>query len=258
MDMLNLVGRKFGTLTVTKWVKRSRNGVQWWECRCICGDFFEVVGFNLKNGKITCCKACRKAKGVTPPLVGIKFGKITVLEILGIAKELGFKGNRRRIVRGQCDCGNYWTGPAESLRRGNTKSCGCIPTGVEPNPNREQPAINSVLGNYKHHAARRGLSWELSDQDFTNLIKGLCYYCGCKPNSVSCHGRNREFGKRRKTISEITRNGIDRRDNSLGYTTSNSVSCCSTCNYSKRGLTHYEFLEKVRLIYLKHFGGPYV
>lgn len=257
MDMLNIVGHKFGSLVVLEWVRRDPYGNQYWKCRCTCGKIVEFVGTSLKNGKVTCCKECRKSKEGYQYLIGQKFGLITVVEILGVAKDFGLSG-RGHIVKGLCACGTSWSGPATSLKKGNTKSCGCIKTGPVPNPDRGQPAINSVLNEYKHHATRRGLSWEIPNQVFRDLIKGSCYYCGCAPTSVSCHGRTRGSGKRRKTISEVTRNGIDRKDNSLGYTPSNSVSCCSTCNYSKRGLTHGEFLEKVRLIYLKHFGEPYV
>lgn len=254
MDRVDLVNKKFGSLVVTEWVKRDPYGNQYWRCQCSCGEIVEFAGASLKGGKVTCCKKCRKTKEGYRYLIGQKFGLITVVEILGVAKDFGLSGGGH-FVKGLCVCGNEWSGAATSLKRGNTKSCGCIPTGPAPNPDREQPAINSVLGNYKHHAARRGLSWELSDQDFKVLIKASCYYCGSNPSSISCHSRNRGSGKRRKTISEVTRNGIDRKDNSLGYTLGNSVSCCAICNYSKRGLTHDEFLEKVRLIYMKHFGN---
>lgn len=252
MDRADLVNKRFGQLSVTEWVKRDRYGNQWWGCLCDCGEVVTVVGCNLKNGKVDCCPKCRKARGYSP--VGERLGKITVLEVLGIAKDFGLSG-RGLMVQGKCECGNLWRGPLTSLRRGNTKSCGCIPTGVVPDPNRERSAINSVLSGYKRHALRRNLSWELSDQEFEDLIKGVCYYCGSSPSSVSCHNRNRDGGKRRRTISEVTRNGIDRKDNLIGYTSDNSVSCCSTCNYSKRGLSSGAFLEHIQRIYLVHFGG---
>lgn len=251
MDKADLVNKRFGQLVVAKWVKRDRYGNQWWSCLCDCGEIVVVVGCSLKSKKVDCCPKCRKARRSTP--VGGKLGKITVLEVLGKAKDLGLSGNGI-VVRGQCECGNLWIGPITALRRGNTKSCGCIPTGVAPDPNRERPAINSVLYGYKRHAVRRGLSWELSDQEFESLIKGCCYYCGSPPSSVSCHHRNREGGKRRRTVSEVTRNGIDRKDNSVGYTFENSVSCCAICNYSKRGLSASDFLEHIQRVYLVHFG----
>ncbi len=212
----------------------------------------EVHGFRLKRGEVDCCRACRPS--FNPPVVGVKYGKITVIEVLGIGRDLGLR-SRGRIVRGQCECGGYWTGPIDSLRRGNTRSCGCLPTGKIPNPNKEGVAVRHVLCGYKRHAARRGLSWELSDQEFYALIRGTCFYCGSPPSNVAHSDRNRDGGKPRKTVSRVVYSGIDRKDNDLGYTTANSVSCCATCNYGKRGLTTEAFLAHMKAIHDQHFGA---
>ena len=36
--------------------------------------------------------------------------------------------------------------------------------------------------------------------------------------------------------------GIDRRDNTIGYTEGNSVSCCAPCNYSKNWMSEKEYI----------------
>jgi hypothetical protein len=248
MTYNDLTGRRFGKLTVINCSKKNRYGIYWWNCLCECGTGLEVVGSRLKRGEVNGCKDCRNSH----PVIGSKFGKITILEVLGIGKDLGLKG-KGRIVKGQCDCGGFWIGPLYALKRGNTKSCGCLPTGVIPNPNRAQPAINKVLSGYKRHALRRGHSWELSNQDFYNLIQGDCYYCGKPPSNVLCPNKSREGGRRRKTISRVVYNGLDRKDNNLGYTLNNTVSCCAVCNYGKRALSSDDFLAHIRKIYLKHF-----
>ena len=38
MDRVDLVNKRFGQLSVIKWVKRDRYGNQWWSCLCDCGD----------------------------------------------------------------------------------------------------------------------------------------------------------------------------------------------------------------------------
>ena len=53
-------------------------------------------------------------------LTGQTFGKLTVLEYVGLSK-----GSRTSWLC-QCDCGNTTITIAHSLRRGNTKSCGCV------------------------------------------------------------------------------------------------------------------------------------
>ena len=37
-------------------------------------------------------------------------------------------------------------------------------------------------------------------------------------------------------------NGIDRKDNALGYVEGNVVSCCKFCQYAKRDLPYEEFV----------------
>lgn len=41
-------------------------------------------------------------------------------------------------------------------------------------------------------------------------------------------------------------NGVDRRNNLLGYNKVNCVACCPFCNYTKKELTETDFLKKDR------------
>jgi hypothetical protein len=43
-------------------------------------------------------------------------------------------------------------------------------------------------------------------------------------------------------------NGIDRKNNSLGYVSNNCVPCCSECNLMKRKMSVNQFLEHMRKI----------
>ena len=38
--------------------------------------------------------------------------------------------------------------------------------------------------------------------------------------------------------------GIDRVDNTLGYTSNNVVSCCTECNFMKRTMNYQTFINK--------------
>ena len=57
-------------------------------------------------------------------LLGVKFGRLTVLEDLGIITTE--KGYRVRKFKCLCDCGNTCVVAYQSLVNGNTKSCGCL------------------------------------------------------------------------------------------------------------------------------------
>ena len=78
---------------------------------------------------------------------------------------------------------------------------------------------------YKRSAKERGYEWELSDNEFFKLLKQPCAYCG--------------------GTSKI---GIDRVDNSKGYTKENSVPCCKDCNYMKHRQSREDFIKNCKRV----------
>lgn len=88
---------------------------------------------------------------------------------------------------------------------------------------------HSMLGKYrqyKHGALRRGYEWSISIEAFTNFWNTNCYYCGDLIDGV----------------------GIDRKDNTQGYTESNSVPCCKMCNEMKLDYTSDAWVEQMKKI----------
>lgn len=79
---------------------------------------------------------------------------------------------------------------------------------------------------YKSRARSTGKDFTISESEFTHLSKGHCFYCGI------------EFDK---NYSGNLCNGIDRYDNSKGYTEENCVPSCWICNRAKSDLTPEEF-----------------
>jgi hypothetical protein len=73
-------------------------------------------------------------------------------------------------------------------------------------------------------AKPKQLEIELNLSDIERMSLLLCYYCGQDPKEIG------------------TRFGIDRVDNTLGYTRANSVTCCSLCNYAKKDLHVSDFI----------------
>jgi ribosomal protein S27E len=136
----------------------------------------------------------------------------------------------------QCDCGKTTIVTHSNLKSGSTKSCGCLipeTRGGERKP-LEDVIVKSILGAYKRNAKNRNYIWALEHKHFLSLIKGNCYYCGISPNhKVAWHYKYEK--------ESLPFNGIDRVDNSIGYTTENCVSCCRTCNNAKNNLTIEEF-----------------
>lgn len=95
---------------------------------------------------------------------------------------------------------------------------------------------NRVLRSYRRAARLRGYAWKLSRSQFYLLLSMACFYCGCEPSSHYAEHPGFKY------------NGVDRFINSRGYTMTNCVPCCGTCNDMKGTIDGPEFLEQVRLI----------
>lgn len=75
----------------------------------------------------------------------------------------------------------------------------------------------------KYGAMRRNLSFSITESEFYALKKKGCAYCGLmRPMFI----------------------GMDRIDNSKGYTIDNVCGCCTTCNMMKRVTEADEFVQK--------------
>jgi len=121
-----LIGQRFGRLTIMAPTKeRVRNAVLW-ECKCDCGNTTYAPLFTLKDGsKSSCgCKAReRTAQGrekLERELVGQKFGRLTVLRAVENQR------NWKTELECQCDCGNITFAAKYDLIHGIRKSCGCL------------------------------------------------------------------------------------------------------------------------------------
>lgn len=57
---LNIIGEKYGELTVIERVP-SKNGKTYWKCKCSCGKEKEIQTSHLRDGSIKSC-GCKKGK----------------------------------------------------------------------------------------------------------------------------------------------------------------------------------------------------
>ena len=93
-----------------------------------------------------------------------------------------------------------------------------------------------LLIDYKNGANKRKMEISLTYEQFENLVKQDCFYCGVNPSF-------RTISRGAKKIpATCLCNGIDRKDNSTGYTPENCIPCCSICNRAKRSLSYEDFL----------------
>jgi hypothetical protein len=162
--------------------------------------------------------------------LGKVFGKLKVSEYAGVGKF------RRTLWKCLCECGNVIIVNSNALVSGNTKSCGCLVKESNSLP-LGQAGLNKVFATYKKRAKSKNLVFTISLKDFKRLTSLDCFYCGEIPQLIS---RN---GKQWKPHGNYVYNGLDRVDNSLGYTLDNVVPCCSTCNKAKLTMGYSQFID---------------
>ena len=214
----DIIGQRFNRLIVLAETKSGRRARVL--CSCDCGQEKVILKQNVVNGSTKSC-GCLHAP-VIPP--GTVFNRWTVLE--KVRYENVWK------YRCRCSCGTERLVNGVTLKRGTSKSCGCLAFEIKSLPPGEA-MFNQVLSDYRNNASRRNLLFDLTREDAWALFTAECFYCGAPPSSVK-----RGHGHR---TGVFTYNGIDRKNSSKGYTTDNCVTSCSVCNHHKRTQTVEEF-----------------
>lgn len=154
------------------------------------------------------------------------------LTVYGYDHYYDVNGRGRWAVKCRCDCGGTKTVKQPHwLRIGDTGSCGCLQREFASKLGKCTGPANRLPGNealvrqryrcYRQGAKRRQFSFELPEELFRALIHLPCAYCGDKPAVL---------------------NGIDRLNSSLGYSPSNVLPCCKTCNMAKGQLSPDQFV----------------
>jgi len=180
--------------------------------------------------------------------LGKKFGRLTVKEVIPKGKYYYYNCI--------CDCGEGVTAASFSIIKGKQVSCGCYHseqnakrlTGA-PGPNRKpggESSFNYLWHTYNRNARKRNIEFSLTREEFKTLTIGNCEYCGRKPNRAVKH-----LSQKRTYVNPYLHNGVDRVDNTLGYTLDNSVPCCRDCNVGKGIKTVDEFKLWIERVY-KH------
>ena len=184
-------------------------------------------------------------------LTSIRIGRLLVLT--QAESRRGKSGSSKIFWVCQCDCGKQVEIAAMALNcRKPTQSCGCLQLevvtqqGYNNYKGKGVSVLHSAYSKYKWRASKKNIQFDLSEQDFNDLILGDCYYCDAVPSSLHRAELN---------IENTLVNGIDRIDNTLGYVYGNVVSCCGVCNTAKSDNSLGDFLSMISRIYNKHIGS---
>jgi hypothetical protein len=240
----DLIGQKFGRLTVLEYDHTDNHCRAYWKCQCDCGNIIITSGTALRSGGSKSCRCLSKEitkKRQVIDLTGKRFEKLLVIEQAEGPREIK---NHSRYWLCKCDCGGIIITNGASLRNGSTKSCGCLVKEVITKSYSES-SFNTLYNRYKNAAKQRSISFELSKDEFSKITSQNCHYCGIKPMQITVLSSPHN--------GDYFHNGIDRLDNNKGYTIENSVPCCKNCNYGKGRLTKDEFLSWIEKVYLFNF-----
>ena len=164
-------------------------------------------------------------------VTGQTFGKWLVL--------VRYKG--KHLCR--CACGRERKIPTSNLVLGLSTQCReCSWVGFR----KINTAQTQVLNIYKCNARGRGREWSLTDEQFIDMSQRPCHYCGAGPSNKCV-----------KPYITFVYNGLDRINNSIGYTKENCLPCCADCNMRKGTMDYKAFvqwIEKVSTISVPEYG----
>ncbi len=183
-------------------------------------------------------------------IAGQQFGRLTAVSKESIPTGRGTAARARVFWLCLCECGNTTIVDSNSLRTGNTRSCGCLVHEIRADQTGEV-AKRDILRAYKNSAKRKTLVWALSDRQALYLMSQSCAYCGAPPKLR----RISRSKKAKANHAPAVVNGIDRIENDKGYECGNVVACCWTCNRLKGSMPFTEWDAWLGQVARHYIGG---
>jgi len=229
-----MIGKQFGNdLVIDRKVEQRSYGkltLYLVECQK-CSNKKWVQKSALVNGNIKCrVGICNRQ---VPDFTNQIFHYWTALEYVKDKKSRGW------LWKCKCKCGNVGYVRTHTLQSGQSKSCGCY---MKEQLSQRQTLTDyigpkrEIYRNYNRASNKRNYEFLLTEEQFFELIEQPCFYCGIEKSMVF-YRQNYRY------------NGVDRVDNSIGYTINNTVSCCKNCNNSKSTLSQQEWFNWLKQVY---------
>ena len=196
--MLDLVGKKFGRLTVvSKGIDVSKYGRSYWNCVCNCGKKLGVRTSDLRTSNTKSCGCLQKERASESNIIDLKgkrFGRLVAIEKVGVSNS--------RFVKWRClcDCNTVIITDSVNLTGGDTTSCGCYQreiTGKKNTKNLEGKRFGKleVIGKQSRYFKTGQVIWkckcDCGRYSFPlgyNLTSGRSTTCGVCNGPVSKSG----------------------------------------------------------------------
>jgi hypothetical protein len=178
---------------------------------------------------------------VNKTYIGKKYNNWTLIDFSKIS--ISPSGKTRQIWKAKCDCGVIKEVLVGSIICNKSKSCGCYYKEIKKKDRLPDniAAVNNKYAAYRNSANKRNIPFELTKKEFDKITQGNCYYCGKEP-------MKRNFNRKTSSYFHYM-NGVDRINNDLGYSITNSVTCCDTCNRAKLDHKLSDFIDWIKKVY---------
>ena len=187
--------------------------------------------------------------------IGDKYGLFT---IIGTTKKITGKNAKSGIKYlyyiCECECKRIKEVPKFNLINGNSYSCGCVGRGENTLPPGEA-TLNEKYVVCKYGAQCRDLSFDLTKEQYVDIVTGLCFYCGECPKPYNRYLKKDGSKNAAAIKSKITQhaidngwaniNTVDRINSDLGYSVENCVPSCWPCNLMKMDSVKDDFIDQV-------------
>lgn len=176
-------GKRYGRWTVLEKAESNDRGDAYWLCRCDCGTERVVKGGSLRSGDSKSCGCYHRevsaetaARNFSRPIEpGTRFNRLIVLEPMG-------SDGTYLTYKCRCDCGNEIVTRSNSLRTGNTQSCGCL------NRERVESAVTThgmsgtkVFNRWRSRVRLESDSdWTLEMEQLLFQVQDRCVVCGAE------------------------------------------------------------------------------
>jgi len=170
----DLTGKRFGRLLIESSGPRRCTRTTW-KCLCNCGRRKIIFGNALVQGLTKSCGCLLKEryKELSIDFTGKRLGRLTVL-----SRSKKRARNREIIWNCKCDCGRKTAVVSDSLRRGHTKSCGCLAA--------ETRILNGKMPNSRINLSGRRYGY-LMVLEFSHTDKKTAFWkclCDCGAETI--------------------------------------------------------------------------
>lgn len=176
---------------------------------------------------------------------GQRFGKVIALKIVGTHPTC-----QSKMWECKCDCGKIFSTLGVSLRKGETKSCGCLKKEINQKIGKEsrcwrgyEEISKKFFNRIKSNASARNISFNLKIEEIWNLFL---------KQEKKCAISGIELSFSPKSTGTLCTASLDRIDSKKGYVIDNVQWVHKKINIMKKDMSDKEFFNWIKLIYLKN------